>query len=206
MVTRFFPLLILVSFLAWGAQPTQACEKHAAAKRAGQEPGESAHGTESIYQLGSSWTNQEGAKVALDSFKGKPVVVAMVFTQCAASCPVITADLKRIEAQLPDPLKKETRFVLVSFDHENETPAQLKEFAKRRGLDPANWALLTGGGDQVSELAAVLGVKYRKDAKAGYLHSNVISVIDREGVIRHQQNGLRQDPGPTISVLKGLSR
>jgi protein SCO1/2 len=52
----------------------------------------------------------------------------------------------------------------------------------------------------------VLGIRYKRDARGDFDHSNVISVLDREGVIRHQQLGLGQDPTEPASWLESLGR
>ena len=73
-------------------------------------------------------------------------------------------------------------------------PEALKKFASARDLDPSRWRLYHGDRAAVRELAMVLGIRYKKDARGDFDHSNVISILDREGVIRHQQVGLGQEP------------
>lgn len=158
--------------------------------------------SESLYALASRWTDARGAKLTLSTFRGHPVVVAMVYTSCQASCPLVVSDLQAVEAKLSPKLREQTRFVLVSFDPARDTPARLLEFATARKLDLSRWTLLTGSEDAVRELAAVLGVRYRPTGTGDYLHSNVITVLGRDGVARHRQTGLRQDPAPTVAALE----
>ena len=61
---------------------------------------------DSIYDLGQTWTNQDGRAVAMDELRGKVRVAVMFFTSCKFACPRITADLKAIEAKLPAEQKK----------------------------------------------------------------------------------------------------
>lgn len=155
--------------------------------------GENEFSSNSIYQLDSKWTDQSGNKIELSKFNGKPVVLTMFFASCAYACPVLVNDMKRIEAKLPEHERKNYQFVLVSIDPEHDTPQLLKKYAETHGLDPANWTLLTGSKDDVRELAAVLGFKYKKDANGQYSHSNLINILNSDGEVIHQHTGLNQD-------------
>jgi len=171
---------------------------------AGAAPAAEPLASESLYALSSTWTDARGAKLTLASFRGHPVVLAMVYTSCQASCPLVVSDLQVVEARLSPKLREQTRFVLVSFDPARDTPARLLEFAASRKLDLSRWSLLTGSEEAVRELAAVLGVRYRPTGTGDYLHSNVITVLSRDGVARHRQTGLKQDPAPTVAALEAL--
>jgi protein SCO1/2 len=128
-------------------------------------------------------------------------VVVLFFTHCEYACPVLVRDLKRIEAALPEAMRSSVDFLLISLDSERDTPAVLAEYraSHRLGLD--HWTLLTGTGDDVRELAALLGVNYRKDVRGQYSHSNLITVLNARGEVIHQQTGLDQDPAATVAAL-----
>lgn len=155
----------------------------------------------SLYQLESVWTSDVGARVGLRVLEGRPQVVVLFFTHCEYACPVLVRDLKRIEAALPDAMRPSVDFLLISIDPERDTPAVLAEYraSHRLGLD--HWTLLTGTGDDVRELAALLGVNYRKDVRGQYSHSNLITVLNDRGEVVHQQSGLDQDPAATVAAL-----
>jgi protein SCO1/2 len=162
---------------------------------------------ESIFQLESSWVDQSGKKIVLKELRGKPSVLAMVYMTCQGACPIITSDMQRIEKVLPPEKREQSQFVLISLDPERDTQKALNKFAESHGLDLRRWRLLAGSTGAVRELAAVLGVKYKRDASGNFSHSNIITILDSEGVIRHQQIGLRQDPqASTGSVLKSIEK
>ena len=50
-----------------------------------------------------------------------------------------------------------------------DTPERLKAYAEDHGLDPAHWTLYHGDEKAVRELAAALGVRYRRDASGGFI-------------------------------------
>lgn len=146
----------------------------------------------SLYQLDAQWTNDTGARVQLAALHGRPVVLAMFFASCEYACPIIVDDMKRLGALLPADVRAQTQFVLVSFDTARDTPAALKAFRERMTLDDS-WTLLRGDSANVQELAMLLGVKFKQDARGQFSHSNVITILNPLGEIAHQRAGLMGD-------------
>ncbi len=159
----------------------------------------------SIYHAESVWTDQTGAERQLRSLAGRVQVVAMLYTSCAYACPRIMLDMKRIEGELGAALSDEVGFVVVSIDPERDTPERLAEFASGSMLDPDAWTLLTGDEGDILELAALLGVQYRQTEPGEWVHSNLITVLDRDGVVAHRQLGLGTDPTETLEVIRDLA-
>jgi len=79
--------------------------------------------------------------------------------------------------------------VMVSFDTERDTTEVLKKFRETRALDK-NWILLRGNDDAVRELAALLGVKFKRETDGQFAHSNLITILSPDGEIVHQRAGL----------------
>lgn len=164
-----------------------------------------AFSTDSIYNLKSKWTNQDGKTVDLSILKGNPVIAALVYTSCKAACPLTVEDMKRIERDIEKSNSKVT-FALFSFDPKRDTPEKLKQFAKAHNLNMQHWVLLNGAPASVQELAAVFGVRYKQNAQGEFDHSNVITLLDSEGVVRHQQVGLTQSPETLEQKLMELTK
>jgi protein SCO1/2 len=146
----------------------------------------------SLYQLDAKFTDDAGRSVTLASWRGRPVVLAMFFASCEYACPVLVEDLKRMRAALPEAARAQTQIVLVSFDVARDTPAALKVFRERMSLD-ANWTLLRGETVAVQDLAMLLGVKFKQDARGQFAHSNLFTILNAEGEIAHQHAGLMGD-------------
>ncbi|MDI1335352.1 MAG: SCO family protein [Lacunisphaera sp.] len=145
---------------------------------------------ESIYQLDVTFTDDTGKTVPLGALRGRPVVLDMFFVSCGYACPLTVTDLLAIQGRLPAELRKEAVFVLVSFDVARDTPAMLAKYRADRGLD-GQWVLLHGSDDAVRELAALLGVKFKQEADGAFSHSNLVTILNREGEIVHQRQGLQ---------------
>lgn len=158
----------------------------------------------SLYQVDTTWTTDTGQALKLGALRGRPRVVAMFFASCEYACPIIVHDLKRLEAALPAELRERAAFVLVSFDSARDTPAALRAYRQRMELDEQRWTLLRGEPDDVLELAALLGVKYKRDARGQFAHSNLITVLNAEGEIVHQLTGLNQDVAETARIMERL--
>jgi protein SCO1 len=175
--------------------------EHAAAAT-GLTPVEPAAAGMSLYQTGVPWTNQYGEQMELQGLAGRPQLVAMTYTSCEVSCPVIVADMKRIEAALAA-TGTNVGFVLLSLDPDRDTPARLAEYAAEQDLSE-RWTLLTAQPDDVLEMAMLLGVRYRRLQDGEYAHSNMLSVLGPDGVLVHQQKGL--GPDLTQSTTEFLSQ
>ena len=113
-------------------------------------------------------------------------------------------DLTRIEAALEPKLRGKVGFTLVTFDTKRDTPEALAKFRATRNLSPTNWTLLHGADDDVLELAALLGVKYKQESNGQFAHSNLITVLNGDGEIVQQIAGLGQDINQTVHELEKL--
>lgn len=156
----------------------------------------------SLYQLESTWTTDAGQQVRLKDLGGTTEVMAMVYTHCPSLCPTLVHDLKAMDASMHRDAKEGTRFVLVTIDPAHDTPEALREFRNRMGLDPGRWTLLCGNATDTRELAAVLGLAYGKGNGRDYTHSALVTVLDRGGVIVHQQNGVGTDPARAVTAIE----
>ena len=157
----------------------------------------------SIYQVESAWTNDFGKALQLRDLRGKPQVITMFFASCEYACPILANDMKRIESALPDDVRSGVGFTLVTFDTERDTVEELAKFREKQEFD-SKWTLLRGAPDDVLELAALLGIKYKQDARGQFAHSNVILVLNAEGEIVHQQVGLNQPVDATVQAIRNL--
>jgi protein SCO1/2 len=191
-----FVMLVLLTFVA------TSCTSRPTAKA--PAPERVVRGTDdadafSVYDLAGAWRDQSGAARSLASWRGTPVLLAMIYTHCSATCPLAVAELKRIAALNPD-----ARFVLVSLDPARDDVHRLAAYAAERGLDPARWTLLTGADADVRDLAATLGVRYRQVTPDDLAHSNLITLLDGDGRIARQSSGQWDDAA--IAELHALAR
>lgn len=144
----------------------------------------------SIYQLKSVWKDQNNKEMKLNELYGRQVVLAMIYTSCPTACPVIVNDMQKLEAAIPKKELDNYRFVLISFDPERDTPAQLKKYSHERNLNENGWTLLTGSEIDIAELSQTIGFKYKETKPGLYTHSNLITFLNSRGEIINQSEGL----------------
>lgn len=155
----------------------------------------------SLYQADGTFTDDSGKTFRLAELRGLPVVVNLFFATCGYACPLTVTDLLAVQSRLSPELRKDVVFVLVSFDLVRDTVAALAQYRSARQLD-GNWILLRGDDASVRELAALLGVKYKQEADGSFAHSNVFTILNREGEIVHQRTGLSGGLEAALAALE----
>lgn len=185
----------LLGALAVGVPPAAAQEHHHKATEAAPPRGDS------VYALSASLVDQRGERVGLDLFRGHPVLISMFYASCPDACPLLIADLQRIESELSPRVKADLRIVLVSLDPGRDTPEALRALARARHVDESRWRLLRAPDDTVREIAALLGIKYRRLPDGNFNHSSVITLLDREGVILARDEAVA---GPHEALMRRL--
>jgi len=159
----------------------------------------------SIYQLDSTWTTQDKAHVKLETFRGAPVVAAMFFGSCRTACPTIISDMKRIEKAAGPKATDKTKYVLITFDPKVDTPDALKELETKFQLDPQKWVFLHGDEGSIREVASVLNVQYREVSEGQFSHTNLITLLDPNGVVTTKIDGLKQPVEPLVASLNKIA-
>jgi protein SCO1/2 len=138
--------------------------------------------------------NDAGRPHQLASNKGYVTVYDFIFTNCAASCPVMTGTLRRITEKIP----KDTpvRFVSISVDPTRDTPAVLAAYAKKVRNDD-RWTFLTGDRDSIVKLS-VDGFKLAaggtpQPGGEPLLHSSKFVIAGKDGWIREYYDSNETD-------------
>jgi protein SCO1 len=102
-------------------------------------------------------TNQYGKPVALDSLKGKPLLVSFIHTSCKGVCELMTAKMKAVAADLGANGTKVT-MVSISTDPDEDGPPQLMAYAKKENIANDGFVLLTGKPETVKRVLALYRV------------------------------------------------
>lgn len=145
--------------------------------------------SDSIFNLQSSWQNQDGKSLQLSELRGKTLVVVMIYTSCRAACPRLVAHMKQIEQKISPKYLDKASLVLVTIDPDTDTPARLKAFAAENGMEAPHWVLLRSNKDATQEFANVLSMKYKQISPVDFSHSNIISVFSPNGELVSQEEG-----------------
>jgi protein SCO1 len=87
-------------------------------------------------------TNQFGEPKSLSSFRGKPVALSFLYTNCIDVCPLIAWNMHLAYEELGNDAKN-IGLVAVTVDPERDTPAQMLAFSATRQLTN-QWDFFTG--------------------------------------------------------------
>jgi protein SCO1/2 len=152
----------------------------------------------------------DGQPVAETSLAGTVWVADFIFTQCPGMCPVLSAQMARVQKALgPD---SRVRLVSFSVDPANDSPEVLRAYGTRFGADPQRWLFLTGKRDdlfRVIQDGFRLAVAERSEAEAtdgeGLItHSDRFVLVDRSLQIRGYYHGM--DDADVERLLQDIDR
>lgn len=159
----------------------------------------------SVWQFPGSWQRAGGGELELAALRGRPALLLLFYGTCDSACPTLVHDLQTVEAKLEPTARERLRVVLVTIDPERDTVERLLEYAREKQLDPARWLLLRGSPDQVSELAAAIGFRYRATGNGQFSHTMRITLLDREGVEREHWDGLARPVDPIVRAVNAAA-
>jgi len=135
----------------------------------------------------------------------RPLGISLVYTACAHSCSVTTRALNRVIQVARDSLgQDEFGMLTIGFDRANDTPRAMAAYARRHGVDDANW-LFTVAGDagSLQQLVDELGFVYEPSPR-GFDHTVQVSLVDEKGRVYRQVYGETFEPPLLVEPLKDL--
>lgn len=153
-------------------------------------------------------TNQQGRIFHSDELRGKVWLADIVFTHCAGPCPRMTQRMAELQAAVSS--DKKVRFLTLTTDPDNDTPAVLATYAQRFGAVPDRWQFLTGSKQQVADLARGLGLTAlpKEAAKMEnpndlFIHSTILVIIDKRGQVRKsiETEPAEGEPTPDVKAV-----
>ncbi len=151
----------------------------------------------------------EGNVVTMDDFRGRPLVLSMVYTSCYQICPMTTRHLSTIVEKARKALDDDSFAVaVVGFDSQSDTPEAMQYFANKQGISDKGWNLLSTSQAVVEALSKDLGFQYFASSN-GFDHLIQATIIDAEGKVYRQVYGQVFDTpllvDPLIELVLGRS-
>jgi protein SCO1/2 len=147
-----------------------------------------------------SLVNQDGEAMRLysDLLKGKVVVIDFFFATCQGTCLPMNRNLQKVQDSLGDRLGKEVYLISISVDPAADTPARLKEYAKKLNARPG-WYFLTGEKASVDFALHKLGqyVENKQD------HTNIFIIGNERTGLWKKAFGLAK-PDELIKVVDSV--
>ncbi len=135
-------------------------------------------------------TDQDGRRVRWRGQAGKVVLVNFVTSQCTTICVQVTRELRGLQQALGDRMGREVVFLSVGIDPERDTPAALRRFALRHGVDFSGWAFLSGTARELEAARQAFGALIMRAGRGSghdaydLEHTTVTYLVDRRGVVQ----------------------
>jgi len=139
--------------------------------------------------------DQAGRVVQINRFRGKQVVLNFIYSRCPipTMCPAATARMVSLQQAARAAGIANLELVSVTLDPAYDTPGVLREYAVARGIDTANFSLLTGPETAIRDLLTQMGVIAQFDG--GLLkHSLATVLVNENGKIIWREDGSVWDP------------
>jgi protein SCO1 len=149
---------------------------------------------------GFTLLNQDGRATTLADLTNHVWVADIIFTRCAGSCPIMTAQMKSLQDALPP--TSQARLVTLTTDPDFDTPPVMKRYGERFGADFNRWMFLTGSkkaiaglaGDSLKLSAVPVKPEDRRNDADLFIHSTIFVVVDKQARLR----GIFQTEGDGI--------
>jgi len=136
-----------------------------------------------------TFLNRSGRKVRISDYRGKPLVISMIYTSCPMICATTTKNLSALKLSR-DALGPDSFSVLtVGFDSENDTPEVMDDFATRMDVKLPNWEFVSADSKTIHKLSKDLGFVFYPSPAGGFNHITQTTYIDAEGKVNLQIYG-----------------
>jgi protein SCO1 len=138
--------------------------------------------------------NQNGKIITQDDYKDKIYVADFFFTTCQSICPIMTGNMATIQKEILN--DNEVMLLSHTVTPEIDSVAQLKRYAKEKGVIDAKWNLVTGDKKQIYELARKSYLAVKDDGDGGpfdMIHTENFMLIDKKKRIRGFYDGTKPD-------------
>jgi len=146
----------------------------------------------------------DGRRVSLADYRGKPVVVSLVYTSCYHICPTTTQHLAKVVRIARDALGHDSfRVLTIGFDTSHDHPVAMGQFARRQNVGIPGWDFAAADAAVMARLMKELGFIYTP-APHGFDHLIQATVIDADGKVYRQVYGMNFDTPLLVEPLKEL--
>ena len=135
---------------------------------------------------GYKLTDSNGKQISTKDFRGKPLVISIVYTACHTVCPVMTQHLYEAVREAQEVIGADRFNVLtLGFDATNDTPKRMKQFAIDNDIQLPNWHFTSADKQTILAMLRNLGFSYASVA-GGFDHVAQTTIVDIDGTVyRH---------------------
>ena len=141
-----------------------------------------------------SLINQNGETITQDTYKNKIYVADFFFTTCQTICPIMTDHMYQIQKEIIN--DDDIMLLSHSVTPKKDSVAQLKKYAKKKGVIDNKWNLVTGDKKQIYKLARKSYLAVKTDGNGDQydmIHTENFLLIDKKRQIRGFYDGTKPE-------------
>jgi protein SCO1/2 len=151
-----------------------------------------------------TFRNVEGQSFELQSLRGKPLVISLIYTSCHHVCPVITANIEKNTEIAREALGDDAfSIVTIGFDWQVDTPDRMRMYASAKNIDVPGWHFLSCDEASVAAISKAVGFQFFATPK-GFDHLSQTTILDAEGKVYRQVYGQDFTTQQFVEPLKEL--
>jgi protein SCO1 len=153
---------------------------------------------------GYKFLNQDKQSIDISQYRGKPLVISLIYTSCHHICPTLTNYLAEVVEIAQEALGEESFSVItIGFDTAVDTPERMRLYARERNINIPIWDFLSADEETIEAFSNDIGFIFFKSTK-GFDHLSQITLLDAEGKVYRQVYGVKYDPPLLVEPLKEL--
>jgi protein SCO1 len=151
-----------------------------------------------------TFINTDKQSIDITRYRGKPLIVSLIYTSCHHICPTLTNNLARVVKIAQEALGDDSFSVVsIGFDTAVDSPERMRLYAKERNLDIPNWDFLSTDESTIKTFADDIGFIFFESSK-GFDHLSQVTLLDGKGVVYRQIYGVKYEPPMLVEPLKEL--
>jgi len=160
-----------------------------------------------------SFVNQNGKRIHLAQFKGKPLLLTFIYTRCPLPdfCLLMSNNFSEILKELHEQPRGlgNVQLLSISIDPQHDTPAVLKQYGKRYvgelDTDFQHWQFATGSVEQIKKAADYFGLSFNQNS-GQIVHSLSTVLITPGGTVKEVYLGNDWKPADVAADYAALLR
>lgn len=136
------------------------------------------------------FVNQDSLTVTNRDFDGRIYVADFFFTSCPDICPIIQRNMLKVYQKYRN--NQQVKILSYTIDPDHDTPARLKNYAVKLGVDGNQWEFLRGQKQAVYALAKndyMVSVDDDTKGPGGFAHEGFFVLVDKERRMRGVYDG-----------------
>lgn len=136
------------------------------------------------------FVNQDSLTVTNRDFDGRIYVADFFFTSCPDICPIIQRNMLKVYQKYRN--NQQVKILSYTIDPDHDTPARLKNYAVKLGVESNQWEFLRGQKQAVYALAKndyMVSVDDDTKGPGGFAHEGFFVLVDKERRMRGVYDG-----------------